>query len=179
MESTNKKQFITFIAVAYGAAALMWIFMYMGLKSGKDLSVFTLTQMFYPACGVMIGTLLFGDKEKKIPKAGFIVMIIATIVLMGMSLASVFTTQKKFQTPTGEVTNWLSYAQLVLWVASAVCYVLFWVCGKEKRRNAGLSRNAVGKSIILVALFVVLFFARTFITIGSKQIFVNAFQVMP
>lgn len=173
MENTNKKRLLTFIAIAYGVAALMWIFMYIGLKSGKDLSLFTLTQMFYPACGVMIGTLLFGDKEKKVPKAGFIVMIITTVVMMGLSLASVFTTQKVIHTTTGDVTNWLSYASLVHMVGSVVCYVLFWVCGKEKRKNAGLSRNAVGKSILLVALFVVLYFARSFIMIASKQIFVN------
>lgn len=171
MENTNKKRLLTFIAIAYGVAALMWIFMYIGLKSGKDLSVFTYAQMFYPACGVIMGTFLFGDKEKKIPKAGFILIIINTVVLMGMSLASIFTEQKMIQTVTGEITNWSSYAQLVLMVTSVVCYVLFWVCGKEKRKNAGLSRNAIGKSVLLVVLFTVLYFARLFIVTGLKQIF--------
>lgn len=173
MESTNKKRFITFIAVAYGAVALMCIFMYIGLKAGKDLSVFPLAHMLFPACGVIIGTLLFGDKEKKVPKAGFFVMIITMVVLLVMSLASISTTQKKIQTVTGEGTNWSSYAQTVIVIASVVCYVLFWVCGKEKRKNVGLSRNAVGKSILLVAVFIVLYFVRLFIWTALKQVFVN------
>ena len=128
MESTNKKRFITFIAVAYGAVALMCIFMYIGLKAGKDLTIFASTQMYFPACGVMLGFLLFGDKNTKIPKAGFIVALISALVMMTLSIVSVFAAQDD----AWSVSKFFVYGQYVTMVGSVICYVLFWISGKEK-----------------------------------------------
>ena len=167
MESTNKKRFVTFIAVAYGAVALMCIFMYIGLKAGKDLSVFAATQMYFPACGVMLGFLLFGDKNTKIPKAGFIVALISALVMMVLSIVSVFAPQDD----AWNVSKFFVYGQYVTMVGSVICYVLFWISGKEKRKNVGLDRPAIKMSIFMVALFIVLFVAKAFITSILYQLF--------
>lgn len=167
MESTNKKRFVTFIAVAYGAVALMCIFMYIGLKAGKDLSVFAATQMYFPACGVMLGFLLFGDKNTKIPKAGFIVALISALVMMVLSIVSVFAPQDD----AWSVSKFFVYGQYVTMVGSVICYVLFWISGKEKRKNVGLDRPAIKMSIFMVALFIVLFVAKAFITSILYQLF--------
>ena len=93
MKDTNKKRLNMFIAVAYGFTAFMTIFMVIGLLLGKDLTAFVTAQMAYPAIGVMLGLLLFGDKEKKLPKAGFIAFIATGAILAVISILSVFLPQ--------------------------------------------------------------------------------------
>lgn len=165
MENANKKRLITFIIVAYGVAAIMWIFMAIGLKSGKDLTAFVNAQMFYPACGVMLGFLLFGDKEKKLPKAGFIVALITAAVMIIVSIISAFAEHTMITTAAGTVSNWNLYTQYIMIVGSIICYILFWACGREKRRNAGLCRNNIKTSVILVFVFVALYILRVYISV--------------
>ena len=164
MDNTFKKRLTTFIAVAYGVTFLMYLIMFFGLRAGKDLSVFPNAQMMYPACGVILGFLLFGDKEKKIPKAGFIVVLITALAMMGMSIASLIVPVTTIETQAGSVTNIDLYSQYVLMAGSLIAYILFWACGKEKRKNVGLSRNKIGMSALLVFLFVVLFIVRLLIS---------------
>ena len=173
MKDTNKKRLNMFIAVAYGFTAFMTIFMVIGLLMGKDLTAFVTAQMAYPAIGVMLGLLLFGDKEKKLPKAGFISFIVTGAVLAVISILSVFLPQTMMGLGASEITNWNAYGQYVVLAGSVVTYILFWACGKEKRRNAGLSRNNLGLSIGFVALFMVLYFARIFISLFIAQTFVE------
>lgn len=56
-------------------------------------------------------------------------------------------------------------------VGSVICYVLFWISGKEKRKNVGLDRPAIKMSIFMVALFIVLFVAKAFIASILYQLF--------
>ena len=173
MKDNNRKRLNTFIAVAYGFTAFMTIFMVIGLLMGKDLTAFVTAQMTYPAIGVMLGLLLFGDKEKKLPKAGFISFIVTGAVLVAFSLLSVFLPQTMMNLAGSEVTNWNFYGQYAVLAGSLVTYILFWVCGKEKRKNAGLSRNHVLLSIGFVALFIVLYIARILVSVFVTQTFLN------
>lgn len=173
MKDNSKKRLQMFIAVAYGLTALMTIFMFIGLKTGKDLTAFVTAQMTYPAIGVMLGSLLFGDKEKKLPKAGFIAFIITGAVLAVLSIVSIFMPQTMVTIAGSEITNWNLYGQYVVMAGSIVTYILFWVCGKEKRRNAGLSRNKILLSIAFVALFTLLYFARILVSVSVSQVILH------
>ena len=72
MNTVEKRRLIIFIAIAFGFDLLMCIPMWIGYKLGQDLSGFATAQMTYPACGVFLGYLLFGKKEKKIPRISII-----------------------------------------------------------------------------------------------------------
>ncbi|MBR4669734.1 MAG: CPBP family intramembrane metalloprotease [Butyrivibrio sp.] len=169
MENTFKKRLTTFIAVAYGVTFFMYLIMFFGLRAGKDLSVFPNAQMMYPACGVMLGFLLFGDKEKKIPKAGFIVALITGVVAMIMAIVSLIAPITMIDTGAGQTTNWNVYSIYAAMVGSFIAYILFWACGKEKRKNVGLSRNNIPMSIIMVLVFLVLFVLRMLISSFVSQ----------
>ena len=163
MSSIEKKKLAVFFAVAFGVTAVMSIFMVIGLKSGKDLTAFVNAQMTYPACGVIIGMLLFDRKEKKLPIVGFTAFLVTSVIMMVIAVISAFAPQTMIQSAAGEVSNWNVYSQYVLLAGSVVAYLAFWICGKEKRENAGLSRKNVILSIALALLFVFLFTARFYL----------------
>lgn len=164
METNQKKRLILFFAIAYGMVAFTSIFMFIGTKMGKELSVFAQTMMLFPACGVILGKLFFGDKEKKLPKAGYIVILVSTAIMLLINIASIFAPTSMIQTGTGvEYSNWQLYNELVIYICSIVTYILFWTCGKEKRSNAGLCRKKIALSILFILLFVVLIVFRIYV----------------
>ena len=163
MSTVEKKKLYIFIAVAFGITALMSAFMAFGLKTGKDLTAFVNAQMTYPACGVILGMLLFDRKEKKLPIVGFIAFLATSAIMVIIAIVSVFANQEMIDLPTGTVSNWNLYSQYILMAGSIVAYLAFWICGKEKRKNAGLSRTHVVLSAVLILLFLVLFFARFYL----------------
>ncbi len=165
MEQNEKKKLITFIAVAYGLTIIMSLIMIIGLRAGKDLTSFINVQMTYPACGVILGLLLFGNKEKKIPRAGFIVFLITAAVMLLISLSSLFLPDATTGVNGQSFSLSNLYSQYVLIAGSVIAYILFWVSGREKRKNAGLSRNNLKLSILMVILFILLYFARIFISL--------------
>ncbi len=182
MEQNEKKKLITFIAVAYGLTLIMSLIMIIGLRAGKDLTSFINVQMTYPACGVMLGFLLFGNKEKKKPRAGFIVFLITAAVMLLISLSSLFLPDATTGVNGQNISLSNLYSQYVIIAGSVVVYILFWVSGKEKRKNAGLSRNNLKLSILMVILFIVLYFARFFIALAisvlSGEVGSEAFSQM-
>ncbi len=163
MSSIEKKKLAIFFAVAFGITAVMSIFMVIGLKSGKDLTAFVNAQMTYPACGVILGMLLFDRKEKKLPIVGFIAFLVTSVIMMVIAVISAFAPQTMISSPAGDLTNWNIYSQYVLLAGSVVAYLAFWICGREKRENAGLCRKNVILSIALGLLFVILFVARFYL----------------
>ena len=114
MSSIEKKKLAIFFAVAFGITAVMSIFMVIGLKSGKDLTAFVNAQMTYPACGVILGMLLFDRKEKKLPIVGFIAFLVTSVIMMVIAVISAFAPQTMISSPAGDVTNWNIYSQYVL-----------------------------------------------------------------
>lgn len=160
MESIEKKRLWMFIAIAYGVTLLMSLLMIVGLKNGKDLTAFVNVQMTYPMCGVILGKLFFREEGKKLPVAGYITVLVTSAVMMVLAILSVFLPEVKIQVGATEYTNWNMYTQYVIMAGSFVAYILFWVCGKEKRANAGLSRSKVKLSALLVILFFVLYILR-------------------
>ncbi|WP_026495327.1 CPBP family intramembrane glutamic endopeptidase [Butyrivibrio sp. WCD3002] len=172
MEKNEKKRLVLFLAVAYGLTLIMSIFMFMCFKADKDMTAFVNVQMTYPACGVILGLLIWGNKERKLPKAGFIVFLVTAALMMVVAIASTFMAHQMSEINGGQISNWNLYSQYVLMAGSTIAYILFWVCGKEKRRNAGLSRTKVKLSIVMVVLFVVLYIARMYVSGFLTQTFI-------
>ena len=163
MKELEKKKLWIFIAVAYGVAYAMNIVMIIGFKKEYDLSSFVATQMMYPACGVILGKLIFGNKDEKLPKAGYMTVLGTTFIMIIMSLMSIIFHIKPLELGGVSVDIWYTALSVVIMIGSIVAYILFWTCGKEQRINAGLQRSSIGWGIVLILVFVVMLFAREFI----------------
>ena len=72
---TEKRQLIIFIAIAYGIPYLLGILMWYGSLKQMDLSAFPVTQMLYPAMGVMLAYLLTRKGDERILRAFYICFI--------------------------------------------------------------------------------------------------------
>jgi len=165
MNNVEKKRLCIFIAVAYGIPALMSIFMFIGLRKEYDLTVFVNTQMMYPACGVILGKLISRNKEESLPLGGYITILVSTILMIILSIGSVFGSGKMINIPgTMSISPWDLGSQFILIFASIISYILFWICGKKKREDAGLNRKNILMSILMIVIFLVLYIARFFIS---------------
>lgn len=173
MSKSEKKKLWIFIAVAYGVAYVMNIVMVYGFKKEYDLSTFVATQMMYPACGVILGKMIFGDKEEKLPKAGYITVLVTTLIMIVMSLMSVIFYIKPLEMGVAKVDIWYTALSVVIMIGSIVAYILFWICGKEQRINSGLQRSGMGWGIALIVVFVIMLFAREFIYAFLKDLLDN------
>ena len=172
METKNKKRFWIFIAVAYGVAYAMNLIMIIGFKKNYDLTAFVNTQMMYPACGVILGKLIFRKEGEKLPMVGYITILATTAIMMLCALGSIILHIDPINIPgAGEIDIWSTVSTLPLILGSLVAYVAFWVCGKEKRENAGLQRKNILWSVILIAVFIALFFGRSIFSAFLTDLF--------
>ena len=160
----EKKKLWIFVAIAYGVSALMSIFLLLGRQRGIDTSMVVQAQMMYPACGVILGKLICRKEGEKLPVAAYITVLLTTAVSMIVSALSVLM-QKYIITYEGINYSLLTvYGQYVVFFGTAVAYILFWICGKEKRENAGMSHKNIKSGIACVALFTVLYFVMGFVS---------------
>ena len=88
--NTEKKRLWIYLAVAYGITFLMGLLMWYGNAKGADVGVFPNAQMMYPAAGVMLGLLLTKKGDKTLPKGLYILFLLLTAVMIGVSVTSVF-----------------------------------------------------------------------------------------
>lgn len=154
MTKDDKKRLWIFIAMAYGLSLLMSIPMYIGYKHGIDIGVFPTAKMMYPACGVVLGILLTRKDIKSFPLAGYVLILASTVLLMILSLWSVFS----------EFKNADIIAEAVACVFGLITYIVFWACGRDKQERAGIRRKNIKKSILMIALFLVLYVINVIIT---------------
>lgn len=156
MNAKAKKGLFIFLLIAYGITFLMFIPMKLGLDKGIDLTAFANVQMMYPAAGVMLAKMMTKEKGEKLPIAGYVIFLIGMVIMMALALLSIFF-------PIGQYTGMDFYnliSQLVILPVSIVTYILFWVCSREAKENAGVTRKNIGRSIGFVVLFLVLYFSR-------------------
>ncbi len=165
----EKKKLWIYIAVAYGVTALMSILMYLGFRRDYDITLFVNVQMMYPACGVILGKLITKSDDEKLPVAGYIAVLATTAVLMLMAALSVFVRIGPIMAAGQVIDVWNLLSQFPLMIGSITAYILFWTCGSERRKNAGLERKNIKWSIILVALFVALLAGRCVIAISLED----------
>jgi len=166
METNGRKKIWIFIAAAYGFTALMSVLMILGYRKGLDLSAFVNAQMMYPACGVILGKLIAGDRKERLPMAAYITFLVTAAVMICLSITSVF-----IQIPAinlgsaGKIDAWNLFSQLTVIGGSLITYILFWTTDRERKISAGVERKNIAASVILIAVFIVLFFGRTLLSI--------------
>ncbi len=160
MNQTEKKRLWIYIAIAYGVMYLMSIGIYIAYRKEYDTTAFVNTQMLYPACGVVLGKLICKKEGEKLPFIGYLTLLITTALMMICSLLSLVIHYTFEAAPGQTVDLWNLVTQYILITGSVVAYVFFWVCGKEKRDSAGLSRKNIKWSIIIVAIFIALLIGR-------------------
>lgn len=160
METNEKKSLWLFIAVAYGFTYVMGIFMYLGCKDGIDLSTFTLAQMLYPACGVILGKLTYEKRELRHIRVAFIIYVIFTLIMMVMSLLSVIAPIDDLEFNGQTIGFYYLVAQYVMMLVSLVIYILFWVAGKDARETVGLERKNIKLSVLMVILYIAVYMVR-------------------
>lgn len=159
----EKKRLWIFIAIAYGVMAVMALVMFVAYRRASDTTAFVNVQMLYPACGVILGKLIYKEEGKKLPSAGYITVLAATAAMMLIALLSVAFPSEPLQIAGAKIDIWNIISQIPLIGGSILAYILFWVCGREKRENAGLERKNIKRSIILVAVFIALLTGRIMI----------------
>lgn len=123
---TNKKELTVFALCAYAIPFLMMPLLYICLHNGQDTSIFANAQMFYPAAGVMLAFLL--AKRQDIPKRFYILHLLATAIMLIMSVLSAVMPQ----------AAWLGIANLVIILASVLGWIFLLTEKKEKREAYGL-----------------------------------------
>ncbi|MBO4267549.1 MAG: CPBP family intramembrane metalloprotease [Lachnospiraceae bacterium] len=163
----EKKKIWMYVAIAYGVTAVMSLVMYVAYRRQINTTTFVNVQMMYPACGVILGKLIFREDEKVLPVAGYITVLATTAIMMIVAVLSVAAPIAPIKMPGTEIELdiWNTVSQLPIIGGSIIAYILFWVCGKEKRENAGIERKNIKLSIVLVALFVALFIGKTMIAV--------------
>lgn len=154
----EKKRLWIYIAIAYGVMALMSIGMYVAYRQELNTTPFVSVQMMYPACGVILGKLIFREEGKKLPTAGYITVLAATAVMMIIAVLSVIFPIEPIEIKEAgtNIDIWNTVSQLPIMGGSILAYILFWTCGKEKRENAGLERKNIKLGIILIVVFIAL-----------------------
>ncbi len=133
----NKKELSIFLLTAYGVTYLMGLLMWYGGNASIDLSAFPNAQMMYPAAGVMLAYLLEGKGKRQVPGWFFMVFLLLTGVLIGVSVLSVVMPEKTVIMPGGEISVWMTITQLVLIGGSIFCWIALLVDGKVRRRGCG------------------------------------------
>ncbi len=123
---TNKKELTVFALCAYAIPFLMMPLLYICLQNGQDTSIFANAQMFYPAAGVMLAFLL--AKRQDIPKRFYILHLLATAIMLIMSVLSAVMPQ----------APWLGIANFVIIIASVLGWIFLLTEKKEKREAYGL-----------------------------------------
>ena len=143
----EKKRLWIFVAIAFGIPLLMSVPMYLAFKRGIDLDVFVTAQMYYPACGVIVGKLLTRRENEMLPLTGYITILVTTVALMALSFWSICSDLKTIET----------ISDVLMAISSIIVYIVFWACGQEKRENAGVTRKNIRMSFLLVVLFMILY----------------------
>ncbi len=160
----EKKQLGIFTAVAYGITFLMGILMWYGSAKGLDISAFPNAQMFYPAAGVMLAYLLTKREDMDMPKGFYIAFCICTAVLMLLAVVSIFVPIAPIQMQGMTISVWTLIVQYVMILGSVVCWILYGVAGRQKRKAYGLSWNKGKASWLMIGLFILLYMLRTVVS---------------
>jgi membrane protease YdiL (CAAX protease family) len=128
--------------------------------------------MLYPACGVILGNLITSKiTEKKYPTAAYALTLALTGILVVISLISVIFPREPLTLPGTEgYTVYNLAAQILLIPFSILIYILFFTTDKTRKDNAGTLRKNPVTSVLMVALFLVIYFLRVFMSVGLSEL---------
>ncbi len=171
MEKAEKIKLITFFAVAFGVTALMAIPMYYGIQHDMDLNTLTITQMMYPACGVILGNLFTSKKTgSRYPVMAYSFTLIFTAILIALSLASVFVPLKPINVGDAEYSVIYLAASALMIPFSVAVFCMFIMSAKYRKENAGVCFKNMRMSILFLLLFLVIYTCRVFLEFGISEL---------
>lgn len=150
---SEKKELIIFLSVAFGIPMLMIIPLAIIQSSGKDTSVFALTQMFYPASGFMLAKLICAKDRTLLPKRFFIGFLTLTFAMFLWCFTSFFKSSEE-----------VVFGQtMLIMIGSLIIWILYLSEHKEKRIAYGLKSKNWKLSLKILCVFLLLYFSISFI----------------
>jgi len=167
--SSTKRQILIFASVAFALPFALGILMGFGYYKGIDISVFPSAQMFYPAAGVMLASLITRKGDPLIPKRVFIGFLIITTLLLLCAVASIIAVK----------VPWNTISQYVIIIGSFVLFTLLLMENKDKRIAYGLKGGSWKAAFLIILLYLFLYFARTaisYISSGDIQTMIEIVQ---
>lgn len=174
-KSLSRKELWIFLAIAYGCPYLMGIPMYLGLKAGTDVSTFPLTQMLYPAAGVMLAFLITRRGEALLPRGFYGFYLFVTAAMMACCLCSAFLPG----------LDWLTISNFAVIGASLIGWVVLLAARREKRAAFGLGwrKGSTGGvvlcSLVFAGIYVLRIFLPAFLAGVQKTYFDYLLTPMP
>lgn len=162
---SEKRRLKIFLLVAFGFTFLMGIPLGVAQRNGLAIDLFPNAQMFYPAAGVMLASLICGrdadsgdERQARIPRRFFLFFIVLTALMAACCIASLFLPQ----------LPWSLLIQFVIIGGSVLSWVFLLTEKKEKREAWGLrwAGHMPGRSILILLLFLFLYLLRTFASVG-------------
>ena len=162
---SEKKQFIIYLAVAYGLTYLMGLLMW-AAYGRADLSVFPNAQMMYPAAGVMLAFLLTRRDDRLLPKGFYRCFIGVTAVMAVCAVLSAVLPDRELGTEAGSVSVWYLAVNYILIGGSVLCWIFLLIAGKERRAAYGLKWRNGKRAAGCILLFLLLYFLRTAVSYG-------------
>ncbi|MGM0213855.1 lysostaphin resistance A-like protein [Enterococcus sp. AZ109] len=143
----ENRQLKIFLTIAFGLPVIMGLFMWYGYSNDKDLNLFSLTHMYYPAAGAMIALLTSSQHKKLIPTAFFLIYLIQTVIMMALSLSGLFIVGDSLVM----IGNW------VMIVGTIALWIAFFVTKKDRRAAFGLRGKNWKLTFGLILLFAALY----------------------
>lgn len=157
---TEKRQLYIFIAIAYGIPYLLGLLMWYGSLNQLNLSAFPVTQMLYPAMGVMFAFLLTRREDKEMPKAFYICFILNTIISIVLTVLSVLMPDAIVTMPGGTISVFCLAVQYLMAAGSIICLICLIAAGKKKRGAYGIRWKNWRSSVGCILLFTILYLGR-------------------
>ncbi|MBU3806351.1 MAG: CPBP family intramembrane metalloprotease [Candidatus Fournierella pullistercoris] len=160
--AVQKRQLAIFFAVAFGLPLLMAIPMGFGHAAQLDVSIFVMTQMFYPAAGAMLA-LWMTQPAARLPRIFFGTFLASTAIFMLCCFASLFVS-----------LPWTAVSNVIVILASVIGWIALKLDKKQNRTFAGLRLTKTGGKgyVLLIALFVVLYVLRI-VLVGALTLWVH------
>ena len=146
----EKKKSVLFWAITFGGPVILGILMGIVFYSGNSTGIFPVVWMFLPAAAVMIGQLVTkkqDDGQIKLPKRFIITFLVITVVEVLVSCLAFFMDGKT-----------VTLIGNFVFMAGSVLSLIFLLTEKKETRKAyGLSNQKIGKGIIYILIFLVIY----------------------
>lgn len=146
----ERKRSVLFWAITFGGPVILGILMGIVFYSGNSTGIFPVVWMFLPAAAVMIGQLAAkrkDDGQVKLPQR-FIITFLVTAVAELIVSCLVFFMDGKTVTLIGNF----------VFMAGSILALIFILTEKKETRKAyGLSNQKIGKGILYILLFLVIY----------------------
>lgn len=164
MKDIERKRLIIFLVVAYGFTYIMGLLMWYGHSRGLDVRAFPNAQMMYPAAGVMLAYLITDGKDRKMPKLFFAAFIGVAVLMVVIAVLSILMGERLVVVSGMAVSLWTIAVQYIIIIGSVVCWIFYFISGRERREAYGLKWKNTKASVLCVVLFVALYLLRTLLS---------------